>query len=158
VAIEPSGRATSDHLPMDGAAQPLAYYLHKDQLARGWSYPLKRSRLDDALIEAGVSNVASVFYSLVMTPLSERGTNPLTVQYGGEAVPSTHPGDVSIFVQSVRSDQRATIADGLEKVLGDIARWIAATKQREPTWRTESHSLYVAVVEGEATLREGPPR
>jgi hypothetical protein len=158
VTSEPSGRATSDHLPVDGASQPLAYYFHKDRLARGWSYPLKRSRLDDALVEAGASNVASVSYSLVMTPLSERGAHPLTVQYSGEAVPSTHPGDVSIYVQSVRSKQRAPIAGGLEKVLGDIARWIVATTQREPTWRTESHSLDVNVVEGEATLREDPPR
>lgn len=66
----------------------------------------------------GSSNVAAVFYSLVMTPLSERGTRPLTVRYGGEVVPSTHPGDVSIYVWSVRSEQRATIADGLAKGAG----------------------------------------
>ncbi|HEV2058944.1 MAG TPA: hypothetical protein VGR11_06270 [Solirubrobacteraceae bacterium] len=93
-----------------------------------------------------------------MTPLSERGTGPFTVQYRGEAVPSTHRGHVSIHVQSVPSEQRATIGGGLEKVLGDVARWIASTKQREPTWRTESHSLYVAVLDGEATLRDDPLR
>ena len=103
---------------MHRAAQPLAYYFDNDRLARGWSYPVKRSRLDGALAEAGSSNVAAVFYSLVMTPLSERGTRPLTVQYGGEVVPSTHPGDVSIYVWSVRSEQRATIADGLAKGAG----------------------------------------
>ncbi len=143
---------------MDAATEPLAYSFRKDRLPRGWSYPLKRSRLDEALIDAGASIVAGVFYWLVMTPLSERGTGPLTVQYQGEAMLGTHPGEVSVYVQSVPSDQRATVADGLAKVLGDVARWIVATKQRAPTWRTESHSLYVAVVDGETTLREEPAR
>ena len=143
---------------MDAAAESLVYSFRKDRLTRGWSYPIKRSRLDEALIDAGASNVAGVLYSLVMTPLPGRGTGPLTVQYQVEAVRGSQPGEVSIYVQSVPSDQRATVGDALAKVLGDVAGWIAATRSRAPTWRTESHSLYAAVLDGEATLREGPPR
>src|SRR4051812_36107368 len=107
---------------MHEAAERIGYSFRKDPLARGWSYPVKRSRLDQALVAAGASNVAWVFYSLVMTPLGRRVNGPVAVLYRGESMPST-PGEVLIFVQSVPSVERATVANGLENVLEDVARW-----------------------------------
>src|ERR671916_847660 len=80
-------------LLMHEAAESIDYFFRKDRLTRGWSYPLKRSRLDQALVEWGASNVASVFYSLVMTPLARRDNGPVAVVYNGEAMPRTHPGE-----------------------------------------------------------------
>lgn len=142
---------------MDAPALPPDYGFHKDRLTGGWSYPLKRSLLDEALVSAGATNIASVFYSLVMTPMDDRRTGPLTAQYQGDAMPSHWAGRVSIYVQTVPSEIRREIADALLAVLGDVARWIAGTTEREPTWRAASHSLSVFIDDGSATLREAAP-
>lgn len=153
-----AGRAKSNHVQMLHARDPLGYSFQKHRLAQGWSYPLKRSLLDQALVKAGALNVASVSYCLVMSALDERRTGTLIAQYRGAAMPGPGPGEVSIYVLSVPSIQRADVALGLANALAGVARWIYATEHREPTWRTESHGLHVTVVDGETTLREDPSR
>jgi hypothetical protein len=142
---------------MDAPTLPPDYGFHKDRLTRGWSYPLKRSLLDEALVSAGATNIAAVFYSLVMTPMDDRRAGPLTAHYHGDDTPSHWAEQVSIYVETVPSENRREIADALLTVLGDVARWIAGTTEREPTWRAASHSLYVFVDDGSATLREAAP-
>lgn len=116
---------------MDDPINPLGYSVSKDRLTRGWSYPLKRSLLDRALTEAGVSNVSSVTYVLDTRPLSDPHRPPLSVTHMGLA------GRCTITVRSVPSESRLGVAEALTDLLGDIARWIAGVDDREPTWRSQ---------------------
>jgi hypothetical protein len=138
----------------------LDYSFSKDRLSKGWSYPVKRSKLDEALTEAGVSSVCSVGYTRDDRPLSDPHRPPLEVQYHGEEVPYAIAGLCVISVKSVPSESRHAIATALEERLADIARWIAGIPERDPTWRAESHSLAAIVSEGNSLQLEerGPYR
>jgi len=121
---------------MNDPTNPLGYSFSKARLTRDWSYPLKRSLLDRALIEAGVTGVSHVTYLLDTRPLSHPHRPPLSVTYLG------HDGRCMIEVRSVPSESRLSVADELAKVLADVAQWIASIDDQVPTWRSEWHQIH----------------
>jgi hypothetical protein len=143
---------------MSDARDPVAYSFSKDRLAKGWSYPMKRSALDHALFEAGATSVASVTFSRDTRPLSHPHRPPLSVQYHGENAPYAMAGCCVISVKSVPSESRFIIAEALATRLGDVARWIANIVEQTPTWRAEGHGLLATVIGGELRLEEELPR
>jgi hypothetical protein len=137
---------------MNDPTNPLGYSISKDRLRPGWSYPVKRSLLDRALIEAGVTSVSNVTYVLDTRPLSDPHRPPLSVTYLGMAE------RCMITVRSVPAESRLSVADALAKRLGDVAQWIASVNDRTPTWRSEWHQIHaILTVDGVRLTDELPP-
>jgi hypothetical protein len=137
-------------LAVPDPTNPLGYEFSKDRLTRGWSYPVKRSHLDRALIEAGISAVSHVTYNLDTRSLSDPHRPPLAVAYMGSP-------RFMIFVKSVPSDVQPNVAQALEERLSDVAEWMASIHDRPPTWRSEWHTLRVILTGDGLQLAEDPP-
>jgi hypothetical protein len=123
------------------------YFYGKDKLPEGWSYPLKRSVLDEALESAGVTSVVSV-------RCHYGGSPPLGVEFTGEEARNLFSGKVSITVRAVPSaERRATMAE-LESTLAVVCDWIRSAEDAAPTWRMTGHALAVEISDGHAAVVE----
>ena len=136
------------------------YGFSKQKLPTGWAYPVRRSRLNQALSDqAATPHVFTVRFILahgkgqIVKP-----EHPLDVTYGGEADPTQDAGKVSITVWAVPSDERRAIQELLEESLPAVAEWIASTASQLQVWRSQQHHLMVAVDGDGARLIEGGPR
>ena len=108
----------------------LAYSFIKDKLPRGFSFPLKRSVLDAALLEAGIAGVSCVFYRH-----RKSGDIVMDADYHGEGWrgwPATRLSSVCVY--SVPSGERHAIeAHLVSEVLPRLVRWL---KMFEPSGDT----------------------
>jgi hypothetical protein len=119
------------------------YDFSKDRLPKGRSYPLKRSVLDAALKEVGVSDIH--FVSYVRGILNRSGTRQTVMQahFYGEGGGWFAPGRSSISVHSVPSEERLAIeGELLAQGLPRIICWLQELKESGNTRRgVDQHFL-----------------
>ena len=96
------------------------------KIPKGMSFPLKRSRLDAALIESGISGVHSVYYWL-----KQSGNIVLRGEFCGEQRRGwTAAGQSSITVYAVPSEQRRQVESAIETdLLPKLIRWLQEIEQ-----------------------------
>jgi hypothetical protein len=99
----------------------LAYAFDKKKVPRGLSFPLKRSVLDAALLEAGVSRIHGVYYWL-----RHNSQIVMRADFCGEGRRGwAAAGLTSLTVYAVPSAQRqATEAALVSEVLPQMVRWL----------------------------------
>jgi hypothetical protein len=99
----------------------LSYAFDKARIPRGLSFPLKRSVLDAALLEAGVSKLHCVYYWLRQSgPIVMRADCCGAGRRGWAAA-----GFASITVYAVASSERQVIEGWLvSHVLPRMTRWL----------------------------------
>src|ERR1700694_2692545 len=110
------------------------YSFTKAKLPRGTSYPLKRSRLDAALGQAGLKNVLRVTYLR-----QQRRNEVMRADYHGEHL---RGGYTSLTVYSVPGDERAATEFALLKEgIPAIIQWLLKAETERNTWRAVNHEL-----------------
>ena len=110
------------------------YSFTKAKLPRGTSYPLKRSRLDAALEQAGLKNVLRVTYLR-----QQRRNEVMRADYHGEHL---RGGYTSLTVYSVPGDERAATEFALLKEgIPAIIQWLLKAETERNTWRAVNHEL-----------------
>jgi hypothetical protein len=102
-------------------ALALTYAFDKAKVPQGLSYPLKRSVLDAALLEAGVSGIRCVYYWL-----RQRGHIVMRADFSGEGRRGwAAAGLASITVYAVPSSDRQVIEAALvSQVLPRMICWL----------------------------------
>ena len=111
----------------------------KDPLPSGESYPLRRSILESALSEAGVTKV-DLIYFLRAGIQTWQGPGPcevLDVLYRAET--RDHPDRLEVRIHAVPSDHRASVEGALLSRLPEVARWIAELEMGENVRRGADH-------------------
>lgn len=127
----------------------------KAKLPRGMSFPLKRSVLDAALLEGGVTKLAMVYYNLgqrtsAVTPI-------VFAEYTSEAERGwAAAGTSSIIVYAVPSAERHVMEMAISAtVLPALIRWLlqiekagsgprAMRHQFSATWEDGAFSVYTS--------------
>ena len=130
----------------------MEYGFRKAKLPLGMSFPLKRSVLDAALVDGGVSTVSNVYYSL-----AQRTSAPVPIvraEYFGESRRDwAAAGTTSITLHAIPSGQRHVIEAALRTaVLPALIRWLvdveragsgprAMNRNFTATWTDDAFSI-----------------
>jgi hypothetical protein len=110
----------------------IEYHFDKVKIPKGMSFPLKRGRLDAALIESGVSKVNCVYYWL-----RQSGNIVLRGDFCGECKRWASSGQSSITVYAVPSADRRAVEGSIETdLLPKLVGWLRAIEQAGNTRRT----------------------
>jgi hypothetical protein len=114
----------------------LAYAFDGARVPRGLSFPLKRSVLDAALLEAGISKIHCVYYWL-----RQRGHIVMRADYCGEGRRGwAAAGLASITVYAVPSSDRPVIEAALvSQVLPRMICWLKDLESSGNTRRGVDH-------------------
>jgi len=113
------------------------YSFSKDKLPKGTSYPLKRSRLDAALEQAGVKCLAYVTYLR-----KQRRNEVMRADYYGEHLRVGAAGQTSLTIYSVPGEERvATESALLKEGIPAIIQWLLKAETERNTWRAVNHEL-----------------
>ena len=124
----------------------MEYSFHKNKLPKGFSYPIKRSVLDEFLISAHLKQLVSVTYSFY-----NRSDDVITrVSFSGESHRGwSGVGQSSITIQAVPSEQRKEV-EGLMvgEVLPDMCLWLRNAEAEGNAWRAKSRHLVFRYVDG----------
>jgi hypothetical protein len=128
------------------------YSFRKDELPRGYSYPLKRGLLDEWLDEAELTRIDSVSYRFNLK------SDNLILQgnYFGEA----HKGWVgaglsSIWLWAVRSEERKVIETVLvNEALPALIVWLRKAEQEGNVWRATSRHIDFRFRDTQLTINE----
>lgn len=133
----------------------LEYLFRKDRLPTGWSYPLKRSVLDDRLRAAGVTSVWSVRYRRTGGGVAGAGfATPLRLRFDPEDGRVWGSGQVSIVVYAVPSSLRRPTMTRIEENLAAMCDWILGAQFAAPTWRMTGHELRLEIRDSHARVLE----
>ena len=115
------------------------YSFSKDKLPRGYSYPLKRSLLDERLDEAELTKIQGVYYCF------NRKSDNLILRgdYFGEARKGwAGAGLSSIWLWAVRSEERKVIETVLvNEALPALIVWLRKAEQEGNVWRATSRHI-----------------
>ena len=135
-------------------SEELKYGFSKDKLPKAFSYPLKRSLLDDAIIRASVGEaVYSVRY------LFGRGAGLTTLDamfvpepsYAHESV----RGRSLITVWAVHNEERKACEDLLVgEGLVKLCQWLSKSLSAGNVWRSTAHDLTLIARNGVLKHRE----
>jgi hypothetical protein len=122
----------------------MEYGFDKQKLPRGFSYPLKRSILDAALTEAGITRVHCVYYWL-----GHSGDIILRADYCGEANHAWAAGQASITLCAVPSEERRETESALlHQALPQLCTWLRTAEQAGNVWRGVDHTIVFHVKNG----------
>ena len=102
------------------------YHFRKAKIPKGMSFPLKRSRLDAALLESGLSALSGISYLL-----GQSGDIVLRGEYCGEQRRGwAAAGQSSITVYAVSSERRIEVESALEgELLPRLLSWLREIEQ-----------------------------
>lgn len=108
----------------------------RDKIPKGWSYPLKRSALDAAIVAANLTSVASVYFVF-----RSHGSIFLSVMYTGEQHRQQRgAGTCSVWIYSVPSQTRKAYESAiLSALLPAMTRWIEKLEQAGNVRRAVDH-------------------
>jgi hypothetical protein len=128
------------------------YSFSKNKIPRGYSYPLKRSLLDECLDEAELTKIAIVHYcfNLKSDNLILRGA------YSGEAHKGwAGAGLSSIWLWAVRSEERKVIEAVLaNEALPALIDWLRKAGQEGNVWRAISHQIDFRYKDAQLAINE----
>lgn len=134
----------------------LDYGFHKNPIPSGWSYPLKRSVLDAALVEAGLTEIFTVSYIVFVGSMQgQRYSRLMDVVWNGLAGSNFASGLFSITVGAIPAAERHVTSQALESALPDICAWMQRALESPPTWRDTDRTLNIEVHDGVARLVDG---
>lgn len=128
----------------------LDYHFSRRKTPKGMSYPLKRSQLDAALIEAQLSRLTCVYYSL-----RQSGYVVLRGDFLGEGVRGhwAGAGYHSITVYAVPSKDRRAVESAIESdLLPKLIHWLRDLENGGNARRASSRLFVAAWCEGVATI------
>jgi hypothetical protein len=127
------------------------YPFDKTKLPKGLSYPLKRSALDAALENAGVSQIHVVYFWT-----RESGNVVMRAEFCGESKKGWFAaGQSSITLYAVPSIERKEtetllIKEGLPK----LCEWLKHAEDAGNTWRDKTHNLKIECANGKLYFTE----
>ena len=127
----------------------LEYAFNKAKLPRGLSFPLKRSVLDAALLEAGVLGIDFVYYWL-----RQRGHLVMWADYRGEGRRGwASAGQLSITVYAVPSAERQATEEALvAEVLPRLVGWLKSLEKSGNTRRGSDQHFVASWEAGDTTI------
>ena len=124
----------------------MEYGFYKYKLPKGYSFPLKRSVLDEYLEAAKIEKVSQIYFSF------HRNTDNIILRsdFFGEAHKgSAGAGFSSITLSAVTSDKRKEIEIVLiEKVLPALCEWLIFSEKAGNAWRGKSRHLVFRYSDG----------
>jgi hypothetical protein len=116
----------------------------RDPVGRDESYLLRRTELDRALSDAGVSDVSRVYFlrwGIEEWRQSGKG-RVVTVNF---AAATTHsPERLEIRLHAAPSVMAREVRVAAEYALGTAADWVAKAQKADNVWRSHDHELVVA--------------
>jgi hypothetical protein len=116
----------------------LSYDFNKGKTPRGASWPLRRSHLDTALVDAAVGDLVGIVYYWLGTRWRDENPPLMWLRYHGTAGSGFYAGRVAITVWAVPSTMRMEAESRmLATVLPDACAWIGEIRTRPATWRSE---------------------
>jgi hypothetical protein len=126
------------------------YHFDKAKIPKGMSFPLKRSRLDAALLESGLSALGGVSYLL-----RQSGDIVLRGEYCGEQRRgSAAAGQSSITVYAVPSEQRSQVESALEaELLPRLLSWLREIEQAGNVRRAADRHFVASWSEGQTSVQ-----
>lgn len=138
---------------------PVEYSFTKRKIPRGLSFPLKRSALDSQLEAAGVSQVASVYYTTHQGARSEwsgpAANAILRATYCNEGLRGwMFAGMASIYVFPVPSSRRKEIEEAIHsRVMPALLKWLIELERAGNTRRGHDQVFEAAfTAEGEMDI------
>jgi hypothetical protein len=118
------------------------YFLHKDKIGKGHTWPIKRTMLDAALTKYKIHDVATVSYVRVaQNVLKSKSTDRVIIQatYTSDH-DKFHPGKFHIYIYSIPYDDRIQIRQlATLNVLPRVMRWLKESQSKNPTWKDQDH-------------------
>jgi hypothetical protein len=127
------------------------YSFDKSKLPQGMSFPLKRSVLDKALEEAGISQIHVVYYWL-----RQGGNVVMRAEFCGESNKGWFAaGQSSVTLHAVPSGERkGTEILLLERGLPVLCAWLKRAEAAGNAWRGKNHQLAIECAEGKLSVAE----
>lgn len=127
------------------------YRFEKAKIPKGLSYPLKRSRLDKALIEFSINHIHFVYYCI-----KKPGCN-ITLQgdYCGEQRKGWYAaGMSSIHLYATPSEYRHEVAEAIEiEFLPKLMQWLSKIEQAGNTYRFVDHHFIGSWNAGQTSIK-----
>lgn len=138
-------------IPMSKQNNVLGYSFTKQNLPRGFSYPLGRAALDAALLTADIQYVHAIYY----WPVSSDGAI-IRAEYMSEAAKGWFAaGRTSITLYAVPATERRTTNQLLmTDILPAFCSWLSNAERAANVWRGSDHSLYYFIRHGVVSRTE----
>jgi hypothetical protein len=119
----------------------------KEKLAKGFSYPLKRSVLDAALLSAQLNQLPLIrFYS-------QRNDLVMWAWFPGEANRGVHgagTGLTQLFIYAVPSPEHQNVEQKLiAQGLPALCSWLQKSEAAGSVWRSTEHSFRCRLIDNE---------
>jgi hypothetical protein len=135
---------------LEQSAMAIDYHFDMAKIPKGMSFPLKRSRLDAALIESGISSVCIVYYRL-----RQSGDIVLRGNFCGEQPRDrAMAGQFSITIYAVPSGQRSQVELAIEAdLLPRLIQWLREIEQAGNVRRATDKHFTAYWSDGESSVK-----
>lgn len=126
------------------------YEFHKRKLPKGFSYPIKRSVLDEILEKSETERIKWITFSV-----DRRGDIIVWANFVGEAHKTTSAGKIGLYVYAVPSDERKETEELLIKqIFPKFIKWLRKVEAAGEGWRLTTRLLEIELKDGELSFSE----
>lgn len=128
----------------------MEYEFHKRKLPKGFSYPIKRSALDEILKPLGTERIKWITYSP-----DRRGNIIVWANFIGEGHKTPAVGNIGLYIYAVPSEERKETEEILlQQGFPKLVEWLKKVETAGEGWRSKTRLFEIKYKDGELDFFE----